>query len=105
MAVNDIDPLQYMTIAKAANVVWKANHMPLNTVGIFPVLGYSRRKWSRKSIVWLDWIAQQTGKDIRHARQYGEKEIFIPPNTVYSVDGYFNKEVWEFDGCKLAFIF
>ena len=100
MDMTGIDPLQYMTIAKAANVVWKSNHMPQDTVGIFPVLGYARRQWSRSSIVWLDWEAKQTGKDIRHALNYGEKEIIVSPNMVFSVDGYHNKEVWEFDGCK-----
>lgn len=50
-----------------------------------PARGYnnSHANHSLKSIIWLEYVAQQIGRPIRHARNGGEKQILQ-----YYVDGY-----------------
>jgi hypothetical protein len=65
-----------------------------------PANGYRRHfNHSNKSIVWLDWLAKKSGKEIQHARNVGEYQI---PNTRFHVDGFdpISKTVFEFLGCR-----
>ena len=50
-----------------------------------PALGYGNRSsnHSQKSVIWLEFVAKQTGVKIEHARNGGEKKILT-----YFVDGY-----------------
>lgn len=50
-----------------------------------PARGYgnSNSRHSMKAIIWLEYLAFKTGKNIRHARNGGEKKILS-----YYVDGY-----------------
>ena len=53
--------------------------------------------FSRKSVEWLDYIAETQSVDIQHARNGGE---YIVPGTKYKVDGFCatTNTVYEFHG-------
>ena len=93
-----VDPFaEAITFASAANLAFRRNFMPEQSLAIIPTEGYQpERKYSVKALRWLKWIAHETNHDIRHARNGGEVRI-----GRYSVDGYNmnNQTLYEFYGC------
>ena len=67
-----------------------------------PAQGYVRNSnHSRMSIAWLEWESKQLGREIRHARNRGEK-VIVCGDRRYLVDGFDeqNKVIYEFHGCR-----
>lgn len=67
-----------------------------------PSHGYVRNSnHSKKSIAWLEFESRRLGRQIIHARNYGEHRVRCGEN-VYSLDGYdpINQVAYEFYGCK-----
>lgn len=67
-----------------------------------PAQGYVRNtNHSSKSIGWLEWESSKIGREIRHARNKGEKVIISGERRFYA-DGYDEKTgmVYEFQGCR-----
>ncbi|KAK3090742.1 hypothetical protein FSP39_014241 [Pinctada imbricata] len=93
-----VDPfMECITFASTANLAFRRNFMPRETVAILPPEGYSpERKYSIKALRWLKWIAHETDHDICHARNGEEMKI-----AHLYVDGYnINMQtVYEFYGC------
>ncbi|XP_062575191.1 uncharacterized protein LOC134237107 [Saccostrea cucullata] len=94
----NVDPFQEsITFASAANLAYRRQFMPEDTIAIIPNLGYQpARQYSAKACRWLTWMSQQTGCHIQHARNGGEVQI-----GNYTVDGYqeATRTVYEFYGC------
>ncbi|XP_062574745.1 uncharacterized protein LOC134236588 [Saccostrea cucullata] len=94
----NVDPFQEsITFASAANLAYRRNFMPKDTIAIIPNLGYEpARQYSAKACRWLTWMSHQNGCHIRHARNGGE----VPIGN-YTVDGYqeATHTVYEFYGC------
>ena len=91
-----IDPFQNITIASACNTVFRTRFLKPNTIGLIPTQGYrSRDRHSIIALKWLEWLNQQDGARITHARNGGEHRI-----GNYRVDGFdFNTHtVYEFLG-------
>ena len=84
----------------------KATYFVKSPIPQIPARGYCKQyKDSEFAIIWLEYIAKKTGKDIKHSRNSGEQKI---PGTRYLVDGYCEitkddgsviKEVYEYLGC------
>ncbi|XP_062567875.1 uncharacterized protein LOC134230104 [Saccostrea cucullata] len=70
----NVDPSQEsITFASAANLAYRRQFMPKETITIIPNLGYQpARQYSAKACRWLTWMSQQTGCHIRHARNGDE---------------------------------
>ncbi|XP_062602351.1 uncharacterized protein LOC134264065 [Saccostrea cucullata] len=94
----NVDPFQEsITFASAANLAYRRNFMPKDTIAIIPNLGYEpARQYSAKACRWLTWMSHQNGCHMRHARNGGE----VPIGN-YTVDGYqeATRTVYEFYGC------
>ncbi|XP_062602299.1 uncharacterized protein LOC134264018 [Saccostrea cucullata] len=94
----NVDPFQEsITFANAANLAYRRNFMPKDSIAIIPNLGYDpARQYSAKACRWLTWMSHQNGCHIRHARNGGE----VPIGN-YTVDGYqeATRTVYEFYGC------
>ncbi|XP_062614858.1 uncharacterized protein LOC134276633 [Saccostrea cucullata] len=94
----NVDPFQEsITFASAANLAYRRNFMPKDSIAIIPNLGYEpARQYSAKACRWLTWMSHQNGCHIRHARNGGE----VPIGN-YTVDGYqeATRTVYEFYGC------
>ena len=97
--LENIDPLQYTTIANVCMSIYRANYMPEKTIAIVPE--YTKAdNFSKTFIMWLDYIASQNNIQIQHALNCGENQLTIN-NQIYKVDGYCDKNntVYEFYGC------
>ena len=107
-----VDPLNQVTIASTTMTVFKQNfleeHFEPGTdtfigsdLALVPATGYvSRDNYSRKSIIWLEWIKSNNPRIIiQHAlTDCGEYRV---PGTNYRVDGYCEqtRTIYEFLGC------
>ena len=97
--LENIDPLQYTTIANVCMSIYSANYMPEKTIAIVPE--YTKAdNCSKTFIMWLDYIASKNNIQIQHALNCGENQLTIN-NQIYKVDGYCDKNntVYEFYGC------
>ena len=93
--LENIDPLRYITIASVCMTIYRSNYMPNETIAIVRT-----DRFSKASIMWLNYISKNEGINIKHALNGGEKKLRID-NRTYKVDG-FRKEtntVYEFYGC------
>lgn len=87
-----IDPTtRCFTLASVCMETWRANVLGENKIGITPISGYSGRKSSVVSNVWLDMIQKFEGKQIHREQRIGP----------YWADGFDNDSntVYEFNGC------
>lgn len=67
-----------------------------------PSQGYVRNSnHSSISIAWLEWESVKLGREIRHARNRGEK-VIVCGGKRYAVDGFDeqNGVIYEFHGCR-----
>ena len=93
--LENIDPLQYITIASVCMAIYRSNYMPENEIAV--VKDVTRcETYSKISIIWLDWLSKRDGKNIKHALNGGEKTF-----PFGKVDGFCkeSKTVYEFQGC------
>ena len=94
--LENIDPLQYVTIASVCMTIYRSNYMPTDYIAV--VKDNTRREnYSKMSIAWLDWIEEEQGIKIKHALNGGELSI----RKIGKVDGYCKdtNTVYEFQGC------
>ena len=92
--LENIDPLQYVTIASVCITIYRSNYMPEEKIGV--VRDVSRGEaYSKMSIAWLDWISKRDGLSIKHGLNGGEAHI----PGVGKVDGFCGNRVYEFQGC------
>ena len=94
--LENIDPLQYVTIANVCMTIYRSNYMPSDTIGV--VKDVTRgESYSKISIAWLDWISQKDSIKIQHALNGGEVDI----KGVGKFDGFCNEThtVYESQGC------
>jgi G:T-mismatch repair DNA endonuclease (very short patch repair protein) len=101
---NKVDPFQSVTIASACMRAYQTLFMPENTIGIIKNDNVKKDKFSRKSIVCLEYIQHNNpGTRIQHALNGGEKIIQIKENGrnySYKVDGFVEPNtILQFDGC------
>ena len=80
--LENIDPLQYVTIASVCMTVYRSNYMPADTIGVMKDVTRGET-YSKISIAWLDWISQKDSINIQHALSGGEVNI----KEVGKVDG------------------
>ena len=93
--LENIDPLQYITIASVCMTIYRCNYMPNKEIAV--VKDVTRGEtYSKISIVWLDWLSKRDGVNIKHALNGGEKTF-----PFGKVDGFCeeSKTVYEFQGC------
>ncbi|MCP4353153.1 MAG: hypothetical protein GY795_47485 [Desulfobacterales bacterium] len=97
-----MDPLQQaMTIASTTSIIYRQNFLPKDTIGLIPPGGYRKNDvQSVTALIWLKYITETEGIHIQHARNGGEKKIYIG-NRTYKVDGYAaaTNTIYEFYGC------
>jgi hypothetical protein len=104
MEKTNVDPLrQAMTIASTTSIVYRQNFLPEKTIGLIPPGGYRRNQTqSNTALIWLKYISTTENIRIQHARNGGEKDIYIDGRH-YRVDGYAEKDgvktIYEFHGC------
>ena len=72
--LEQIDPFQYITIASICMTIYRSNYMPTETIAIVPEYNRTDR-FSKASIMWLNWISKNEGIDIKHALNGGEKKL------------------------------
>ena len=64
--LENINPLQYTTIASVCMSIYRANYMPEKTIATVPE--YTKAdNFSKTSITWLDYIASKNNIQIQHA--------------------------------------
>ena len=95
LALSNIDPLQYITIASVCMTIYRSKYMPENTIGI--IKDDPENTFSKTSIQWLRWQSEMDNVYIQHAMNGGE--YFIP--IIGKVDGYCEQTntVYEFQDC------
>ncbi len=93
--LENIDPLQYITIASVCMTIYRANYMPENTIAVHKNTA-DRETYSRISISWLNYIMEKENINIRHALNGGEYSF-----DNMRVDGFCKETntVYEFQGC------
>ena len=94
--LENIDPLQYVTIASVCMAIYRSKYMPAKTIGV--VKDVTRGEcYSKISIAWIDWIAQRYNVKIQHALNGGEVTL----KGIGKVDGFCEQTntVYEFQGC------
>ena len=100
LQLENLDCLQYITIASVCMTIYRSNYMPKNTIAIVPE--YSKTdNYSKMSIMWLNYMMSKAKNlNIKHALNGGEKKLTIG-NKTYKVDGFCkeNNTVYEFYGC------
>ena len=93
--LENIDPLQYITIASVCMNIYRSKYMPINNIAV--VKNETRcETYSKISIGWLDWLSKKDGVNIKHALNGGEETL-----PFGKVDGFCeeSKTVYEFQGC------
>ena len=98
--LENIDPLQYITIASVCMTIYRSNYMPNNEISVVKEI-INSETYSKISIAWLDWISERDGVYIKHALNGGEKTL-----PFGKVDGFCQETntVYEFQGCFLAWL-
>lgn len=92
-----IDPFQYPTLPSATMALFRANHMPEESIAY---LDYGKDNYSQASVEWITYTEQQLGIEIQSAwrRRGREARVWIDGKPT-KVDGLYGKEVYEFHGC------
>lgn len=90
-----------VTLASICNAVYRADHMPKETIPYIPADGYRPRiRQSVKALRWLALLNRSTEWNgrIRHGRNMGEVQV---PGMRGHVDGYDEqtRTCFEFNGC------
>ena len=95
IALENIDPLQYVTIASVCMAIYRSNYMPHYTIAVHKDTTRNEA-YSQKSISWLNYLSEKHNIKIQHALNGGEYEI-----NDMKVDGYCEETntVYEFQGC------
>jgi hypothetical protein len=98
LGIAGTDPFkESVTIASCAQLIYRKLFLRPNTIGVLPPSGYRpHANQSRKALLWLSWLKQKEGIDIRDTRHPdGEFKI-----NNYRVDGYCaaSNTVYEFLG-------
>lgn len=93
--LENIDPLQYITIASVCMTIYRSNYMSSNEIGVVREVSQGDT-FSEISIAWLDWISRKSGLEIKHALNGGECRV-LP--GIGKVDGFCGNTVYEFQGC------
>ena len=103
LAETNVDPFCYCTIAAAVMAVYRSKYLKEKTIGIVPKNMYSgvKKPYSKSSIEWLEFIADQKNLTIRHACNGNEKAIADVNGKTYYVDGFCEETntVFEIYGC------
>ena len=94
IALGNIDPLQYMTIASICMTMYRSDCMPFYSIGVVKEIT-REETYSESSIAWLDWISQRDNVEIKHALNGGEVTLL----DIGKVDGFCGNTVYEFQGC------
>ena len=97
--IENIDCLQYITIASVCMTIYRSNYMPKDTIAIVPEYAKTDN-YSKMSIMWLNYMSKNKNFTIQHALNGGEKKFKIDDKT-YKVDGFCEETntVYEFYGC------
>ena len=97
--LENIDCLQYITIASVCITIYRSNYMPKDTIAIVPEYAKTDN-YSKMSIMWLNYMSKNKNFTIQHALNGGEKKFKIDDKT-YKVDGFCEETntVYEFYGC------
>ena len=72
--LENVDPLQYVTVAGVCITIYRCNYMPSDTIGVVKNVARGET-YSKTSIAWLDWISQRDNIKIQHALTGGEVNI------------------------------
>ena len=98
--LENIDPLQYITIASVCMAIFRSNYMKPRKIAV--VKDTTRQEnYSKISIAWLDFLSQKHGINIQHALNGGEKKLECSKHGKLRVDGFCEatNTVYEFQGC------
>ena len=95
ISLENIDPLQYVTIASVCMTIYRSNYMLSHTIGVHRDTT-NKETFSKKSIMWLNYLSSKYNIKIQHALNDGEYKI-----DDMKVDGYCEETntVYEFQGC------
>ena len=66
ITLENIDPLQYITISSVCMTIYRSNYMPQETIGVVREVSQGET-YSKMSIAWLDFISKRDGVSIKHA--------------------------------------
>ena len=98
IAIANIDPLQYITIASVCMNVYRSKFMPERTIGVIKD-SMRTETHSKISINWLKWVYDTNGGKVRVQHALNGGEHVIP--GVGKVDGFCEatNTAYEFQGC------
>ena len=98
IAIANIDPLQYITIASVCMNVYRSKFMPERTIGVIKD-SVRTETHSKISINWLKWVYDTNGGKVRIQHALNGGEHVIP--GVGKVDGFCEatNTAYEFQGC------
>jgi hypothetical protein len=100
LTANKCDPFQYLTLAQLCSAIYKADHMPENSIAAVPAMGYAdSQHYSSKSLEWLNYLEKVKKIDIKHIGNSSTGEPYVLGDI--RVDGLDinQKTVYEFYGC------
>ena len=85
--LENIDPLQYITIASVCMHIYRCNYIPENKIAVVKDDTFVKL-YSKMSIAWLDWLSNINGIKIQKGK-YGKLGKFQPDISYpFLVDGY-----------------
>ena len=101
--LENIDPLQYITIASVCMTIYRSNYMPNNEISVVKDI-INSETYSKISIAWLDWKSERDGSYIRHALNCNEKTFQSLNGKTFpleKVDGFCKESntVYEYQEC------
>ncbi|TPX53505.1 DNA-directed DNA polymerase [Powellomyces hirtus] len=96
----NIDPWAYPTIASACMSTYRSMFMPEESIPTVHTDG--ARRYSEKSIKWLEYLRDTQYADMQHSLRGREKWIKRDGGKKFFVDGFSpsSNTVFEFNGCE-----
>lgn len=91
----NLDPFTYCTIAGVSISTYFAKFLKHDTISYEERSEKMATNQSKEAMEWLSWVSNSKKINIEHAGNGGERKI-----DGYSVDGYFNGTVYEYNGCS-----
>lgn len=94
-----LDPFQYTTLPSATMALFRANHMPANTIAVFD---HANDNQSNVAIEWLTYREAVDSHPIYTVLDGREAWITVErcgEEKPKKVDGFYDNDVYEFSGC------
>ena len=99
METEHIDPFQYTTLPSTTMALFRANHMPTDTIAVFD---HANDNQSNVAIEWLTYREAVDNHPIYTVLDGREAWIVVDRDgeeKPKKVDGFYDNDVYEFSGC------